>query len=160
MLYQDDKMKKSLIKILIICLAVSILLPTVNAAPSVWSNTPKTDKNSGETFELRFEILADETANYTVTIDPGAKFSAVDGENSMTIEILKDETRTFIFNMQIDEDLEDGKHVIYYDAFKNDEQFKSEGKAYVRAGQQAPGFEILAFIGAIAIALFIWRKKR
>ena len=58
MLYQDDKIKKSLIKILIICLAVSILLPTVNAAPSVWSNTPKTDKNSGETFELRFEILA------------------------------------------------------------------------------------------------------
>jgi len=153
-------MKKTLIKFVIICLAALILLPTVQAELTIWSNSPKTGKDSGEKFELRFEILADETANYTVKIDPGTKFSAIDGKNSMTIEISKDETRTFIFYMQIDEDLDDGKHVIYYDAFKNDEQFKSEGKAYVRAGQQAPGFELVAFIGAIALSLFIWRRKR
>ena len=152
-------MKKSLIALLIVGLAFLIVLPTVSAAPSIWSNTPQTDTDIGGLFELRFEIMADETANYTVTIDPGSKFSALDGNNSMMLEIPKDETRTFIFNMRIDEKLDDGKHVIYYDAFKNGVQFKEEGKAYVRAGQQAPGFEILAAIAALGIAFILWKKK-
>jgi len=155
----QDKMKKSLIAILIVGMAFSISLPTVNATLSVWGNTPKTSADIGEIFELRFEIMADETANYSITIDPGSKFSAIDGNNSMIIEIPKDETRTFIFNMKLDEKLDDGKHVIYYDAFKSGNQFKSEGKAYVRAGQQAPGFEILAFISAVAIAFILWKKR-
>ena len=64
----QDKMKKSLIAILIVGMAFSISLPTVNATLSVWGNTPKTSADIGEIFELRFKIMADETANYSITL--------------------------------------------------------------------------------------------
>ena len=38
-------------------------------------------------------------------------------------------------------------------------KFKSEGKAYVRAGQQAPGFEIVLFISAIIVAFVLFRRR-
>lgn len=152
-------MKKSLIEILVIGAAISIFLPVICATPvACWHNSPKTGDDIGDTFILKFEVSADETANYTVSIDPGTKFSVVDGNNSITFDISKDETRTFIFNMKVAEKLEDGKYPIYYNASKNWDIFKSD-KAYVRAGVQAPGFEIIAFISAVAIALIIWRKK-
>lgn len=150
-------MKKTFIAILIIGLLFSVV-NFVHAAPTEWHNNPSTDTDIGEVFELRFEILSDETTNYTITINPGTKFSAVDDNNSMTLEIPKDETRTFIFNMKIEEELEDGKHVIYYDAFKSGVSFKSD-KAYVRAGQQAPGFELIVLISAVVIVAVILKRR-
>ena len=118
-------MNKITVLLMIIGIVISIFLPTADAALKEWHNIPKTGTNPDEIFELRFEIEADETANYSITIDPGTKFSAVDGNTTLTLNIPKDETRTFIFNMQIDEQLEDGKHVIYYNASKEDVVFKS-----------------------------------
>jgi hypothetical protein len=138
-----------------------LFVQTVSAVPELtaWHTNPKTGTDAGEIFELKFEILSDETSNYTIMINPGTKFSTVDENNSMTINIPKDETRTFIFNMIINEELEDGKHVIYYNASKEDVQFKS-GKTYVRAGVQAPGFELIVCICAIIFIIFLMKKHR
>jgi len=150
-------MKKS-IKILIIGMAVSLFLPVVYAAPVVWHNSPRAGTDVGDIFRLKFEILANETGNYTITIDPGEKFTVINGNNSITLNIPKDETRTFIFDMEVTKELKDGKYAIPYDAFINGKNFKS-GKAYVRAGEQAPGFEAMLFISAVAIALIVWKRK-
>lgn len=152
-------MKKMLNYILCLIVILFLFFPIIDANPTIWSNSPKTSTKQGEIFELRFEIESDEKANYSIILDPGTKFSIVDGNNNMTKEIPIDETRTFIFNMQIDEELENGKYVIYYDALKNNVKFKSEGKAYVRAGQQAPGFEIVLFISAIIVAFVLFRRR-
>ena len=61
--------------------------------------------------------------------------------------------------MEVVKELKDGKYTVYYDAFINGEKFKS-GKAYVRAGEQAPGFEAVASISAVVIAFVIWKKKK
>ena len=147
-------------KLLIVIIAMGLLLPVAYAKPVVWHNSPRTGTDAGEIFRLKFEILANETANYTITIDPGEKFVAIDGNKSITLNIPENETRTFIFDMEVIKKIDDGKHVIPYDAFINGEKFRS-GNAYVRVGEQAPGFEIIAFISAIAIGLImIWRKKK
>ena len=148
-------MKKMAIVIIVLCL----LFPVVYASPVIWHNSPKTGTDIGDIFRLKFEILANETANYTITIDPGEKFAVITGNNSITLSIPENETRTFIFDMEIIKEIDDGKHLITYDASKHEEKFQS-GKAYVRAGEQAPGFEIIAFISAIAIGLIImWKRK-
>lgn len=146
-------------KLLMIIIALSLFSPVVYATPVVWHNSPKTGTDIGDIFRLKFEILANETANYTITIDPGEKFAVITGNNSITISIPENETRTFIFDMEIIKEIDDGKHLITYDAFIHGEKFYSD-RAYVRAGEQAPGFEIIAFISAIAIGLVImWKKK-
>lgn len=158
MYYKEDKMKK-LIKILVLGMVISLFLPVVYAAPVVWHNSPRAGTDVGDIFRLKFEILANETGNYTITINPGEKFAVINGNNSITLNIPKDETRTFIFDMEVVKKLKDGKYAIPYDAFINGKKFKS-GKAYVRAGEQAPGFEAIAFIFAVTIAFIIWRKKK
>lgn len=138
--------------------ALCVFLPLAQAAPSVWHNSPKTGTDVGETFELRFEIMANETGNYTITIDPGDKFTVVGGNTTITLNIPKEETRTFVFTMQVTQKLEDGKYKITYDALREGMVFKS-GIAYVRAGKQAPGFEVAVALSGIAVALILWRRR-
>lgn len=152
-------MKKMWKILMVIGTLVSLLFPLTGATPHVWHNFPKTGTDVGEIFVLKFEISSDETTNYTIVLDTGTKFSVVDGNTSMTYTIPKNETRTYIFNLKIEEKLQDGKYPIHYEAFKNGTSFKS-GNAYVRAGQQAPGFELIAAISAIAIAIFLRKKKK
>jgi hypothetical protein len=145
--------------LLIGLMVILLLIPLSVATPIEWHNTPKTDKDAGEIFQLRFEIKSDETTNYTITLNPGDQFSAIDGNLSMTKEIPVNATRTFIFDMRIEEDLEDGKHPIQYIAYKEGVQFKT-GNIYVRAGQQTPGFEFILLLSAFIIALILLRKKK
>jgi hypothetical protein len=143
----------------ILCLVLLCTLPFAAADLSEWHNSPRTGTDIGDIFRLKFEIMADETGNYTITLIDSAKFSPINGSLSKTISIPAEETRTFVFDMRVDQTLDDGKHLIRYETFKNGERFK-EGKAYVRAGKQAPGFELLALAGAGIGAALLVRKKR
>jgi hypothetical protein len=154
-------MKKILIVgILIIIMGITIV-SNACATPTEWHNMPASDNDQDDLFQLRFEILSDETTNYTITIDPGTQFSIVDGNELMTISIPVNATRTFIFDMKLEQDLEDGKHPIPYTAYKNGTEFKS-GNAYVRAGTQAPGFELMIFLCGILFTIFMihYRKHK
>jgi len=139
-------------------LLLILLIPLSVANPIEWHNIPKTDNDAGEIFQLRCEIKSDETTNYTITINPGDQFSAIDGNLSMTKEIPVNATRTFIFDMKIEEDLEDGKHPIPFIAYKEGVQFKT-GNIYVRAGQQTPGFELIILLSAVIMVFISFRKK-
>ena len=143
---------------IIMAVAIMFFLPLINAQPTMWHNSPKTDNDAGDIFRLKFEILASETTNYTISLDLGDKFTMLAGNATLTINIPKNETRTFIFDIELLKALEDGKHPIYYDAYIEDVKFKSD-KVYIRVGEQAPGFEIIAIIAALGIALVIWRKR-
>lgn len=150
-------MKHNLLAPLSVMVIFSIALPLVAATPIEWHNMPTSGKNTGSIFQLRFEIKSDETINYTITIYPGDEFEVIDGIESKTIQIPIDATRTFIFDMIITNDIEDGKHPIPYTAFKNETQFKT-GNIYVRAGTQTPGFELVFLLSAIIIFMYI-RKR-
>jgi len=139
-------------------LLLILLIPLSVANPIEWHNIPKTDNDAGEIFQLRCEIKSDETTNYTITINPGDQFSAIDGNLSMTKEIPVNATRTFIFDMKIEKDLEDGKHPIPFIAYKEGVQFKT-GNIYVRAGQQTPGFELIILLSAVIMVFISFRKK-
>ena len=139
-------------------LLLILLIPLSVANPIEWHNIPKTDNDAGEIFQLRCEIKSDETTNYTITINPGDQFSAIDGNLSMTKEIPVNATRTFIFDMEIEKDLEDGKHPIPFIAYKEGVQFKT-GNIYVRAGQQTPGFEFIILLSAVIMVFISFRKK-
>jgi hypothetical protein len=119
---------------------------------------PASRKEIGDIFQLRFEIKSDVTTNYTITINPGDDFESVNGNNSMTKEIPVDATRTFIFDMKLTNNIEDGKHPIPFIAYKNGTQFKT-GNIYVRAGTQTPGFEISIRLVSVAIILFITKRR-
>lgn len=151
-------MKKIIMLIGFFFLMSSLILPCVSSIPNEWHNMPKTGTAIGEIFELRFEIKSDETTNYSITIDPAPHFSVVDGNQTQTKNITIQDTRTFIFSLKIIENLEDGKYAVNYSAYKNDIRFKSD-VAYVRAGQQAPGFEIPLFIATVFVCVFIWKKR-
>ena len=134
------------------------VIPT-SALPVERHNMPTSGTEVGETFELRFEIFSDKTTNYSIIIYPGSKFSEIMGNTSKTIEIPKDETRTFVFSMVINEELDDGKHAIHYNATKEDAIFRSD-IIYVRAGKQAPGFELILTLLAVSIGLLFWKKRK
>jgi len=144
--------------IMLVVVAVLIFLPMIDGQPTIWHNSPKTDNDVGDIFRLKFEILASETTNYTIALDLADKFVMVSGNSTLTINIPKNETRTFIFDIELTKALEDGKHPIYYDAFIEDVKFKSD-KVQIRIGEQAPGFEIIALIAALGIAFIIWKRK-
>lgn len=152
-----DFMVKKLI-LLSTILLILLLIPISFATPIEWHNMPKTDNDAGEIFQLRFEIKSDETTNYTITLDPSQEFNVIDGNLSLTKEIPVNATRTFIFDMRIEEDLEDGKHPIPFIAYKNGTQFKN-GNIYVRAGQQTPGFEFILLLFAVIMVFILFRKK-
>lgn len=109
-----DTMKNKLIIITSIGIILAFFIPMIPANPIEWHNIPKTGKDAGEIFQLRFEIKSDETTNYTITLNPGNDFSTVDNNNNITMLIPIDATRAFIFDMTIENDLEDGKHPIPY----------------------------------------------
>jgi len=144
--------------IILIGMIFFFLIPMTYATPVEWHNMPKTGNDAGEIFQLRFEIKSDETTNYTITLVPGSDFTAVDNNNSTTLNIPIDATRTFIFNMKIENDLEDGKHPISYTAYKNGTQFK-EDNIYVRVGVQTPGFELFFILTAIILAVILIKKR-
>lgn len=144
--------------IVIFCVLLCLFIPLTTAELSAWSNSPKTGTEAGETFEIRVEILSNETTNYTVIIQENEKFSVIDNNYSKTHLIPNEETRTFIFQMSINEKLDDGKHLILYQALKEDGVFK-EGKIYVRAGKQVPGFEFIYMFVALAIIVALIKKR-
>ena len=152
-------MKRKIITTVGIGLIIALLFPVCSATPTEWHNMPKIGKDIGEIFQLNFEIKSDETTNYTITLDLNSQFSAVDGNTSLTINIPVDATRTFIFNLEISEKLDDGKYPIAYTAYKNGTAFKTDN-AYVRAGVQAPGFELITILVVIGIFIFLWKKKK
>jgi len=149
-----------MIKKIILSIFITFIcsLPLVYATPTEWHNMPVSEKDPGDIFQLRFEIKSDETTNYTIVINPGDDFESINGNTSMTIEIPVDATRTFIFDMKVNNTLEDGKHPILYIAYKDKTQFKT-GNIYVRAGTQTPGFEILILFVSVIIILFIAKKR-
>ena len=148
-------------KMILLCgfLLMLLMIPVSVAVPTEWHNMPKTDKYAGEIFQLRFEIKSDETTNYTITLNPDEQFTAINGNISMTIEIPVNATRTFIFDMKIEQDLEDGKYPIPFKAYKDGIQFKT-GNIYVRAGQQTPGFEFILLLLAVICVLILFRERK
>jgi hypothetical protein len=146
-------------KFLLILIALVLISPFINAQPTIWHNSPKTGNDIGDIFSLKFEILSSETANYTISLDLGDKFAMLSGNATQTIHIPKNETRTFIFDIKLIKSLEDGKYPIYYDAYIKDAKFKSD-KVYIRIGEQAPGFETIAIIIALAIGTIVWKNRK
>ena len=143
--------------IIIIC---SIIIPSVvTAQPTVWHNLPKTGTDPGDIFQLKFEISSNELANYSIALDLGDKFSLLSGNATQTKSIPKNETRTFFFDIELVQKLDDGKYQIYYDASIEDQNFKSD-KVMIRIGEQAPGFELFGILAAVCIVLLIIRKKK
>ena len=127
--------------------ATLLLLALVTGAaaePNVTGfNVPSVDGNVGETFEVKFEIRSDNLTNYTIKLTPRAEFNFTPTEK--TIEIPEGDTRTFIFEGELTEALEDGKYAIQWEAYQNGTQFDS-GSLDLRAGEQAPapGFALAA----------------
>ena len=78
-------------KIVGLCTITSVLILGSNAlaTPNEWHNMPISGNDSGDIFQLRFEIKSDETTNYTLTIQPGEQFSIIDGNATMTKSIPK-----------------------------------------------------------------------
>lgn len=144
--------------ILFILITLVCFIPLVHATPTEWHNMPVSGKDPGDIFQLRFEIKSDETTYYTIAITPGDDFESIDGNTSMTIEIPVDATRTFIFDMKVNNTLEDGKHPIPYIAYKEKTQFKTEN-IYVRAGTQTPGFELIIIFVSVILVLFIVKRR-
>ena len=151
-------MAKIIRNVIIMALTIIVFLSLINAQPTIWHNSPKTDNDAGDIFRLKFEILASETTNYTISLDLADKFTMLAGNDTLTINIPKNETRTFVFDIELIQALENGKHTIYYDAYIENVKFKSD-KVYIRVGEQAPGFEIISIIAALGIALLIWKKS-
>ena len=146
--------------IFIIIAICAIIVPSVaSAQPTVWHNLPKTGTDPGDIFQLKFEISSAELANYSITLDLGGKFSMLTGNNTQTKTIPKNETRTYIFDIELVQMLDDGKYPIYYDASIEDQNFKSD-KVMIRIGEQAPGFELFGILVAVSIVLFIFSKRK
>lgn len=121
-------------------------------------NFPSVDGDVGETFEIKFEIRSDNATNYTVKVLPRAEFNFTPTEKSL--EIPEGDTRTFIFEGEVLEALEDGKYAIQWEAYQNGTLFDS-GSLDLRAGEQAPGPGFALAAAALAgLALATRRRRR
>mgnify|MGYP001169040802 FL=1 len=110
-----------------------------------------TDKEKGSDFEAKFEIEADGDGKYAIKLESRSEFTF----SSYRIEkdILDGDSRTFIFNGETAQTLEDGEYRISWTAYKDNQEIDS-GDFDISAGEQAPGFELgiaLISIGLIAI---------
>jgi hypothetical protein len=143
--------------LIIVCLLFVSSLAA--AQPTVWHNLPKTGTDVGDIFQLKFEISSTELANYSITLDLGDKFALLTGNETQTKEIPKNETRTYFFDIELLQKLDDGKYPIYYDVYIEDQNFKSD-KVMIRIGEQAPGFELFGILAAISIVLLVFYKKK
>ena len=79
---------------------VLLLVPVAAAEPEVTEQSDITIQGlGGEEFRVKFGIQADETTNYTVTLQERSEFT-FDNQN-MTIEIPAGDSRTFIFSGKV-----------------------------------------------------------
>ena len=141
--------------ILILLLAGrSLAEPTVTGF-----NIPEVDGLNGESFELKFEIRSDETANYTIKITPRAEFEWPDGDN-ITLNIPANDTRTFKFLGQLTGELAtDGKYNIKWEAYKDGTMFDS-GSVDLRVGEQAPGIGGVAILAILGLAAMVVARRQ
>ncbi|RLF26816.1 MAG: hypothetical protein DRN14_06260 [Thermoplasmata archaeon] len=137
-----------------------MVLSTVTAEPKVTNfNLPHVDNKKGEKFELKFSITSDETTNYTIKLQNRTEFSYLKG-TEITTEIPKNDSRTFVFELENAKDLEDGRYTIQWWAYKNGSKF-DEGSVKVMVGKQEVScmyIPVIVFAAAIPALIFVSRK--
>ena len=134
-----------------------LLVPVAAAEPEVTGQSDITIQGlGGEEFRVKFGIQADETANYTVTLQERSEFT-FDSLN-MTLEIPAGDSRTFIFNGKVVEEMADGKYVMSWTAAKNGTNF-ADGSFEIVAGEQVPGPGLLAAAAGIALVAVLRRRR-
>ena len=121
---------------LVSALAMLVLLGTGAAEPKVTgpSSISVDGTASGEQFEVNFEIKSDETADYTFKIIEREEFSFSPQEK--TIEIPNNDSRTFIFNGNLAQDLMDGDYGVEWETYKDETMFNS-GTLEIGVGESA-----------------------
>ena len=135
---------------------VLLLVPVAAAEPEVTEQSDITIQGlGGEEFRVKFGIQADETTNYTVTLQERSEFT-FDNQN-MTIEIPAGDSRTFIFNGKVVEEMADGKYVMSWTAAKNGTNF-ADGRFEIEAGEQVPGPGVLAAAAGMAAIATLRRR--
>ena len=138
-----------------VLLLALLLLPAAAAAPEVTEpHNVSIEGLGGEEFKVKVGIKADESGNYTVTLQERSEFTFDAYE--ITIEIPQGDTRTFIFQGEVVEKLADGKYSMSWSAAKNGTKF-ADGEFEIEAGEQAPGIGLLA---AGAALLAVARRRR
>ena len=126
------------------------------------------DAENGATWDVKFEIKADEWANYTIKLQEREEWTW--SENPITLEIkYAGDSKTFIFGATNVVDLGDGEFGVTWEAYKNNEsgstslgEMFSDGRIEVAAGEQgdAPGFGMaVALMGVVGVAAVQRRKK-
>ena len=146
--------------IILLCLSLFLLaLEPVRAEPTVTGfNIPTVEGLNGESFELKFEIRSDETADYTIKLTPRAEFEWPNGDN-ITLNIPANDTRTFKFLGQLTGELAaDGKYNLQWAAFQNDTQFTS-GSVDLRVGEQAPGIGLGLTLVVLTALVIVYQRK-
>jgi len=142
---------------IIVLAMVLLLVPVAAAEPEVTEQSDITIQGlGGEEFRVKFGIRADETTNYTVTLQERSEFT-FDNQN-MTIEIPAGDSRTFIFNGKVVEEMADGKYVMSWTAAKNGTNF-ADGRFEIEAGEQVPGPGLLAVATGIALVAVLRRRR-
>jgi hypothetical protein len=153
--------KMRTMKVLFALGMLSLLLTAgvASARVVVTTNMPSTQANkTGAQFEIRVEVQADETGNYSVMLVPAAEFN-IDSNTTKTLWIEEGNSKTFIFDMSTAQDLQDGKYGIDYVVYKGLDQVDN-GTIMVRAGKQAPGFEGVLVVAAVLVVALVVTAAR
>lgn len=116
----------------------------------------------GGEFEVRFSIIANETGDFTIKLEPRDEFWWISNENypgsekTITINSTGD-SRTFIFKGENNVKLENGTYLIMWTAYLNGTEFES-GSLDVRAGEQVPGFGVFTVVVLATVAVGLSRR--
>ena len=141
----------------IVLAMVLLLVPVAAAEPEVTEQSDITIQGlGGEEFRVKFGIQADEATNYTVTLQERSEFT-FDNQN-MTVEIPAGDSRTFIFNGKVVEEMADGKYVMSWTAAKNGTNF-ADGSFEIEVAEQVPGPGVLAAAALLGTFALLHRRR-
>ncbi len=139
-------------------LSVLFLLGNVSALGSgvTYPYSVYTGTETGSDFEAKFEIEANGDGKYAIELTGRNEFKF----KSYTIErdILDGDSRTFIFEGENAQTLEDGEYRITWKAYKDNQEIDS-GTFDISVGEQAPGFSLFIALTSISFIAFISRKR-
>ena len=143
--------------LIVVALSVLFLVSNVSAFGSgvtdpysVYTGTEK-----GSDFEAKFEIEADGDGKYAIELEGRSEFKF--SSYRISKDILDGDSRTFIFEGENAQTLEDGEYRISWTAYKDNQEIDN-GYFDVAAGEQAPGFGLV--IALISIGLIAVIRKR